>query len=422
MKMKKFILFSVAAVMMLTVSCQKTSITNSQSQGEGFLSFSGLVLDIDEAVDTKSESAPAPAQNYYQISIVDAEGNIFLTKSYKEIKDADNKITLPAGNYTLEVSSADEAVPDVEWEYPVYGATKEFTIAAGELTEIGEITCTLTQCKVSVDYSPEFLACVTGPGKTTVTIKTGCPLEYAMTSADKYEKRNGYFLVEGSSMTVVFQGSIDGKNKKMTKVFNNIAPKQWRQIKFIQKVNEQGDATFDIVINPLVSDAELNNELLASSETVIGEDPEAPKGDGGISLNIDYEGGCDPEITDLENILIVPMTERKMAIRFRALVPNGVKKFNVSIDSDNAGFLAAVDAAKARELDLISPLPDNDIIFEVVPFPHGEAELLGKTDILFKLDAAQDAILNFAGRHTFKMSIVDNQGCRKQIPVVMVVE
>ena len=420
--MKKFILFSVAAVMMLAVSCQKTSITNSQSQGEGFLSFSGLVLDIDEAVDTKGESAPAPAQNYYQISIVDAEGNIFLTKSYKEIKDADNKITLPAGNYTLEVSSADEAVPDVEWEYPVYGATKEFSIAAGELTEIGEITCTLTQCKVSVDYSPEFLACVTGPGKTTVTIKTGHPLEYTMTSADKYEKRSGFFLVEGSSMTVVFQGSIDGKNKKMTKVFNNIAPKQWRQIKFIQKVNEQGDATFDIVINPLVSDAELNNELLASNETVIGEDPEAPKGDGGISLNIDYEGGCDPEITDLENILIVPMAERKMAIRFRALVPNGVKKFNVSIDSDNAGFLAAVDAAKARELDLISPLPDNDIIFEVVPFPHGEEELLGKTDIPFTLDAAQDAILNFAGHHEFLMTIVDNQGCRKQIPVVMVVE
>ena len=229
-------------------------------------------------------------------------------------------------------------------------------------------------------------------------------------------------MVEGTSMTVVFQGSIDGKNKKMTKVFNNIAPKQWRQIKFIQKVNEQGDATFDIVINPLVSDAVLNNELLASGETILGEDPEAPKGDGGISLNIDYEGGCDPEITDLENILIVPMSERKMAIRFRALVPNGVKKFNVTIDSDNAGFLAAVDAAKARELDLISPLPDNDIIFEVVPFPHGEEQLLGKTDIPFNLDAAQDAILNFSGHHTFLMNIVDNQGCRKQIPVVMVVE
>ena len=421
--MKKFILFSISAVMMLAVSCQKTSITNNQAQGgEGYLSFTSLVLDIDEAVDTKAASSLAPAQNYYQITIEDADGNVCLTKTYKEIKDADNKVTLPAGNYVLKVSSTDEAVPDVEWEYPVYGATKEFSITAGELTEIGEITCTLTQCKVSVDYSPEFLSCVTGPGKTTVTIKTGCPLEYTLISANDYEKRNGFFLVEGTSMTVVFQGSIDGKNKKMTKVFNNIAPKQWRQIKFIQKVNEQGDATFDIVINPLVSDAELNNELLASGETILGEDPEAPKGDGGISLNIDYEGGCDPEITDLENILIVPMSERKMAIRFRALVPNGVKKFNVTIDSDNAGFLAAVDAAKARELDLISPLPDNDIIFEVVPFPHGEEELLGKTDIPFNLDAAQDAILNFSGHHTFLMNIVDNQGCRKQIPVVMVVE
>ena len=45
-----------------------------------------------------------------------------------------------------------------------------------------------------------------------MTIKTGCPLEYTLISANDYEKRNGFFLVEGTSMTVVFQGSIDGKN------------------------------------------------------------------------------------------------------------------------------------------------------------------------------------------------------------------
>ena len=56
---------------------------------------------------------------------------------FKEIKDADNKVTLPAGNYVLKVSSTDEAVPDVEWEYPVYGATKEFSITAGEMTVQG---------------------------------------------------------------------------------------------------------------------------------------------------------------------------------------------------------------------------------------------------------------------------------------------
>ena len=110
-----------------------------------------------------------------------------------------------------------------------------------------------------------------------------------------------------------------------------------------------------------------------------------------------------------------------MAIRFKATVPNGVKKFTVNIDSDNAGFLKAVDAANARELDLINPLAENAIIFEVVPFPHGD-ELVGKTEIAFNLDAAQDAIVIYQGRHTFLMNIVDQSGCRNQIPVVMVVE
>jgi len=419
--MKKFILFSISAVMMLAVSCQKTSITNNQAQGEGFLSFSSLVLDIDETVDTKAASSLAPAQNYYQITIEDADGNVCLTKTYKEIKDADNKVTLPAGNYVLKVSSADDVVPDVEWEYPVYGATKDFSITAGELTEIGEITCTLTQCKVSVDYSPEFLACVTGPGKTTVTIKTGCPLEYTLISANDYEKRNGFFLVEGTSMTVVFQGSIDGKNKKMTKVFNNIAPKQWRQIKFIQKVNEQGDATFDIVINPLVSDAVLNNDLLASGETILGEDPEAPKGDGGITIYPDYEAGCDEEISDLSNMLIVPKSERTMAIRLKAECPNGIRKFDVAISTDNDGFAAAVAAADATNLNLINPSEQNAVIFDVVPFPHGE-ELIGETSVPFDLSNAQDAILMYPGHHTFTMTIVDGQGLRKSIEVTMVVE
>ena len=110
-----------------------------------------------------------------------------------------------------------------------------------------------------------------------------------------------------------------------------------------------------------------------------------------------------------------------MAIRFKATVPNGVKKFTVNIDSDNSAFLAAVDAAQARELDLISPSEANAIIFDVVPFPHGE-ELLGQTEISFNLDAAQDAIVIYKGRHTFLMNIVDETGCRNQIPVTMVVE
>ncbi len=411
--MKKiFILLTAAAALFSAASCQKSPV---EAKDYGYLSFGEFSLGLDEAVETR-----AAANGNYVVIVTDSEGKEVVNTTYGALETAGNyQITLPAGDYILEARSTKD-VPVAEFEQPVYGASKEFSITAGETTYAGDLVCTLLQCKVTVSYSEEFLASVTGAGKTTVNVKAGYPLEYVLNANGTYDQSAGYFAVEGNTMTVVFSGNIEGKSQKMTKSFTNIAPKQWRQIKFIKKVNEQGNAVFDIVINDLVDDETLNNSLVIEEET-IGEDPEAPKGDGGIKLELDYEAGCDPEITDLENIVIVPVATRDMAMRFRATVPNGVKKFNVQIDSDNDAFLSAVDAANARELDLINPLPDNDIIFQVVPFPHGQ-ELLGQTDISFNLDAAQDAITIYPGRHTFKMVIVDQTGCKKEIPVVMVVE
>ena len=413
--MKKNIIIAFAsAALVLFASCQKTPI--SAVQGVGTLSFSEFTLGLDETVETKAVAA----SGNYTITIIDSEGNEVEKKTYDEVKNNDYKLTLTAGSYTLVASSSADEVPLAAFEQPVYGVSKEFTIAAGMTTSIGELVCTLQQCKVTVSYSDDFLKMVTGQCSTKVTVDPEQPLEYALNADKTYEQSAGYFAVTGSTMTVVFKGDIEGGSKSMTKVFSNIAPKQWRQIKFIPKVDEEGNATFDIVIQDLISDATLNNAV-EPKEEIIGEDPDAPKGDGGITLAPDYEAGCDAEITDLENILIVPVSTRDMAMRFRATVPNGVKKFNVLIDSDNDSFLSAVDAANARELDLINPLPENGIIFDVVPFPHGQ-ELVGQTDIAFNLDSAQDAITIYSGRHTFKMIIVDQTGCKNEIPVVMVVE
>lgn len=281
--------------------------------------------------------------------------------------------------------------------------------------------CTLLQCKVTVSYNDEFLKNVTGPGKTTVEVTAGHPLEYALNADATYDQSAGFFSVgEGSTMTVVFTGSIKGKSESMRKTFTNISAKQWRQVKFIQKKNDQGQATFDIVINDLISDEILNDDINAS-EDILGEDPDAPKGDGGITLDFDYEAGCDEQLTDLQNMLIVPSSERNMSIKLKAVVPNGILKFSVAIESDSDAFKLALAAANAFNLDLINPLPEHDVIFQVVPFPHG-AELSGKTEVAFDLSAAQSAITAYPGTHSFKMTIVDNTFCTKVIPVVMVVE
>ena len=169
-----------------------------------------------------------------------------------------------------------------------------------------------------------------------------------------------------------------------------------------------------------LSDETLNNEISAKEE-IIGEDPDAPKGDGGISLDFDYEAGCDQELTDLTNMIIVPVSERAMNIRLKATVPGGIHKFVVDIESDSDAFNLALAAAEAFSIDLLNPLPAQDVIFQVVPFPHGP-ELSGQTEVAFDLSAAQSAITAYPGVHTFMMTIVDKSFCTKKIPVKMIVE
>ena len=413
--MKKILFAAASAAMMLFASCQKSAVQNVK--GDGFLSFGEFTLGVDEEVITKAD----PAGDNYSITILDAEGNNVKTLTYAQVKENDDMISLSEGSYTLEARSLAGDVPTASWENPIYGTSKQFNIEAGEVTEIGNLTCTLLQCKVTVAYSDDFLAAITGAGSTSVEVTSGHPLDYVLNANGTYDQSAGYFAVgEGSTMTVVFKGNVDGKTAKMTKTFTGIAAKQWRQIKFVQKTNEQGQATFDIVINDLISDETLNNSVDASEE-VIGEDPDAPKGDGGITLDFDYAAGCDAELTDLNNMVIVPKSERVMSIKLKAGAPNGILKFTVDIESTSESFRNALDAAGGASIDLINPSPANDIIFQVVPFPHGE-DLLNETEVLFDLSAAQEAIINYVGTHTFTMSIQDNDGCSKQVSVVMVVE
>ena len=421
--MKKiFVITAAVAAAFSFASCKK--VTVSSKDVTGTLSFAEFSISCDDEVETKAGVA---ANGNYTISIYDvATGDLAVSTTYSAVKQKDNKLSLPAGNYRLEASSSESAVPVAAFEQPVYGATKEFAITAGETTSVGSITCRLLQCKLTVSYSDEFLAMVTGAGAASVEVTSGHPLEYALDYSGNlatYDQSAGYFAVNnaaGTTMVVTFKGNIDGKSQKMTKTFTDVKARQWRQVKFIKKVNEEGNATFDVVISTLVDDAELSNDIADAKENIIGDDPSAPKGDGGITLAFDYAAGCDADFTDLKNIVMPKKEVKEIHLILKSLVPNGVKKFYVDITSTSDAFLAALDAANARTIDLINPLAEHDLIFKVVPFPHGP-ELLGKTELQFDLSAAQDAIVMYPGTHTFKMNVVDAKGCRNAFDVIMIV-
>lgn len=431
--MKRNIIFSVfCAAMMIVASCQKSPVNNAE--GDGYISFADFALDIDENVITKASAA----SGNYSIFIIDSEGKTVLSKTYAEVKDNNDRISIPAGNYTLVARSTAEEAQVAVFEQPVYGASEDFSVVAGEATSIGGLTCTLLQCKVTVDYADAFLEKVTGQCSTKVELTAGYPLEYALSADGSYDRSAGYFAVNGNTMTVSFKGSIDGKTMTMTKIFTGIAPKQWRQIKFIPKVDEEGSATFDIVINDLISDEELNNDMPAE-EDIIGPDPNAPEDDGGIRLLL--AEGCDETITYSEedvvydadgvqinstgiiNIPIRPLAEDgsvTMNIKFDAIIPDGLAELTVDIATDSDSFAGAVATANAMRIDLVNPVCD-PLIFDVVPFPHGPS-ILGLNEIAFDLSNAQKAIVAFPGTHVFTMTVVDANGKTKVNKVTMFVE
>ena len=416
--MKRTIVLIMSAILMVSMASCKKYERNVRST-EGVLSLEGFELQWDETLLTKAATA---APGTYSIFIKNASGASVLETTYAQIKSAGGKVTLPAGDYTLEARSTAEEVPVAEFDKPVYGVKESFSITAGETTSLGSLVCTLLQVKATVSYDDAFLAMVTGNGKATVTVNPAAPLDFDLTYSGgraTYTDKAGYYAVNESgntTMNIVFSGSISGKSQKMVANLTGIQARQWRQIKFVKKTDEEGNATFAVEINSFVDDEELLVTMEVVPESVIGDDPKAPKGDGGI--RIDFAEDC-TMYNDLNNI-VVPPGATGMDLRVVVTVPGGIKKFQVQMASTSDAFLSSVALAGGTTLDLINPAPEQDIVFQIVPFPHG-SDLAGQTLLQFDLSGAQEPINAFPGRHTFTMEVTDMAGCKNSIPVTLVV-
>lgn len=464
--MKKLFVL-LLAISGLMVSCSddfqyngegtKPEVNLGLPEGYGMLSFGEMQISIDESeAMVRSTELPEVGGNYV-IKIKDAEGKVVVDCSYKDIKDSSEGIALLAGEYTLEVCSTIDDIPDAAWEQPIYGATMSgIKIEAGKPTIIAEpITCTLLQCKVTVDYNDDFLAMVKGACKTTITI--GSSLEYNLNwdatqgKITSYEKRAGYFDVNNgtnTTMEVKFEGSIydeeseSVKTMRQSKAFEGIEARQWRQVRFVKKVNEEGNASFEIVIDSYVEDDNLGTEDMTGEESVLAPDPNAPKGDGGIMLlNVT---GLTENTNPTKEAWNAEKTEKPIinmanidgnTFTFNASIPNGTREFYVDITSTNSNFNTAVNKitvnsdgriylTKEEEahINVIKGLADFHIEF---PTPD---QVIDQTEVIFDLTNAIEALKMFPGTHTFSMYVRDSEGCthrddnQVQIPIKLTLE
>lgn len=258
--MKKNIIFLIAATLLFVACSENLNVTEKL----GYLSFDGSELEVDTDVSTKSTM---PATGNYTIIVADKAGVLDTIKTdYKTIKDNGNKISLPAGNYTV-IARSEEVVPGATFEQPVYGVQKDVSIKSGEETSIGEMVCRLLQVKVTVDYTEEFLAMVTGNCTTTVSVSPTAHLTYNVSYiGDKasYDHSAGYFAVDNggsNTMEIVFKGSVNGTIGTQKIIITNIKPCTWHKIKFVKKMALDGKASFSISIVDNVEDIDLVNDI-----------------------------------------------------------------------------------------------------------------------------------------------------------------
>ena len=463
----------------------KPEVNLGLPEGYGMLSFGEMQISIDESeAMVRSTELPEVGGNYV-IKIKDAEGKVVVDCSYKDIKDSSEGIALLAGEYTLEVCSTIEDIPDAAWEQPIYGATMSgIKIEAGKPTIIAEpITCTLLQCKVTVDYNDDFLAMVKGACKTTITI--GSSLEYNLNwdategKVKSYEKRAGYFDVNNganTTMEVKFEGSIydeeseSVKTMRQSKAFEGIEARQWRQVRFVKKVNEEGNASFEIEIDGYVEDDNLGTEDMTGEESVLAPDPNAPKGDGDIRLLIvaglnenttptatvwnnsfthgnpsfdptkeleegekytDEDTETYPTIVLDDNLTTEEYTDgegnpaTRQLLKFKAEVPQKIKKFYVVIESDVIEPLLPALIGNADKIDLVENTTAVEAIATVLPFPYHDPDngviIAGASSVEFDLSPAVKILRSMAAGsgqtqyHTFHMTVVDKEDCTKTI-------
>lgn len=465
-------LFSVVMLVAIALtSCNKdTYHYKNLESGYGILSFANANITVSEEVDTRA------ATDNYCIWVLDSNGvEIDLDKNSEDkyiqySKVASTGIKLPAGDYTL-VAQSQSSIPASEFEEPVYGAEQKFSITAGETTTIpNKIVCKLwKQVKATVEYNEFFLEHLNGKGKATVTVNNENALVYNIegNTTNKpvsQEKRAGYFDLsrygaeEVISLEVEFEGPMmvkeEGsndyslKNQKMRVAIAGIRAGQWRQLKFNMEEDEDGNAAFTISINDLVVDLPLVEDVTAGEES-LGDDPNKPKGDGGIKL-LWTAGSTDEARAEWNSYTTVSTDENtgrdyinKPSIVINALeelvftaeIPNNIGEqgiFTVDITSDNASFENAVEmVSPTRHIDLINDVATVEGLgqFEI-NFPSGEEVTSDSTDddnikrLTFNLSKAVGILTSvpYVGTHTFTMSIQDATGCSNIIALNLTIE
>ncbi len=391
--MKK-ILAQVILFALCLVSCKNTSVELGKGVGE--LRFS--VVDFTDYISVETKSGvDLTALADYDVVI---DGPTKVSEKYSSLTG--RIVELGSGHYTITVTSP--LTSPAAFNQPIYQASAEFDIRAGEVTPLS-LTCTPLNCMVSINLSDNFkkeLAIY------EVVVSNGMGQLTWVKNAEKDDFAAGligYFLPRGLEVKVKGYRNIDNTEATSIYYVENPQPADHHVLNIDAKVTGQiGGITISVVST--FNEVENDIDVPGLDESYVDR-PDFGDGEGGN----DDEPVVDnmkPTITWAENPLfdeyqIQPTSQVEMLIN----APRGIKTFRVEV-SDN--FKDAIKVFTQSDKDYIDLVNDASIWGVLPGLPVGD-QVLNQTQITFTLTPFVSTLCQTAGGMTVSFSLIatDNE-------------
>lgn len=385
MKRLQLISLTVLSMLIALTACHSEKVSfQMDTFGQLKLSSMQVTADTEPLVTASRVSADI---NDYLITVYAANGEKLQEWKYAEMPEI---FTLKTGTYKL-VAHAPE-VTGAAFDTPYCAsAEKSFEIRQDEITEIGEVKCTLHNVKVTVKYEDKLMALLGDDVK--VTVKVGEEeLEYT-----KDETKSGFFhgKAENNVVDVVFQGSVEEEPVSITKSYAEIALGTELIVTYKCKESVTGidPGTGGSFHAPGIS---VDEKLIAVNETgaVLPEEDEI----------LDFGK---PAIEGDGFDLSQPVTNLNQKVVVNLMAPDGIAHVKVEIASENETFAGVIQEMFGGPFDLADPGTLEETL-KGLKLPVSEQVI---NQQLVKFDVTEFMPLlkgEFAGIHRFIIEVVDN--------------
>lgn len=385
MKRLQLISLTVLSMLIALTACHSEKVS-FQMDTFGQLKLSSMQVTADTEPLVTASRVSADIKDYL-ITVYAADGGKLQEWKYAEMPEI---FTLKTGTYKL-VAHAPE-VTDAAFDTPYCASDeKSFEIRQDEITEIGEVKCTLHNVKVTVKYEDKLMALLGDDVK--VTVKVGEEkLKYT-----KDETKSGFFhgKAENNVVDVTFQGSVEGEPVSITKSYAEIAlgTELIVTYKYKESVTGIDPGTGGSFHAPGIS---VDEKLIAVNETgaVLPEEDEI----------LDFGK---PAIEGDGFDLSQPVTNLNQKVVVNLMAPDGIAHVKVEIASENETFAGVIQEMFGGPFDLANPGTLEETL-KGLKLPVSEQVI---NQQLVKFDVTEFMPLlkgEFAGIHRFIIEVVDN--------------